>query len=85
MVVATSTYVIDTPWKLTAKGLMGRMLSYRGHTYRDLEYISPLLGSVCYWRDVSSLDLTQDQQGTLVVGEAAHSCCASEQFLDFLP
>lgn len=84
MVVATSTYIIDTPWKLTVKGLMGRMLTYRGHSYRDLEYISPqwlcllLEGCVLIWT-------WSRIHRHLAVGEAAHSCCVSEQFLDFLP
>lgn len=37
MVGAVGTYIVDTPWKLTVKGLMGRMLTYRGHIYKGLE------------------------------------------------
>lgn len=42
-------------------------------------------GCVCYWRDMSSFGPDSGSTGHLAVGEAAHSCCVSEQFLDFLP
>lgn len=41
MVVATSTYIIDTPWKLTLKGLMGRMFTWQGlYLLRSGIYVS---------------------------------------------